>query len=125
MNKQLCISLLVIPLIFMIGCTSVKRSEGQDPSVLRDLKPGDEITLIYKNGEVVTIRLGLLTANEIAGSEINGSNRYVRADLEEVKELQYESIDGGKTALAIVGGTVGVVILLPIFVLGAGLAAGT
>ncbi len=90
-------------LISTTGCMTLRPVESYEP--LTDfVKVGDEVEVIEKDGHINRFTVGKLTDEFIAGNDEYGS--HVSILLVDIETVSVEKINGVRTTLAIVGGTV-------------------
>jgi len=113
MNYKLVI--LVISAISLVGCTTMRPIDTQDSSIIDEVKVGDHVIVYERSGRTVEIDVDEISYSKLSGSSANGSNRSINVNIADIEKVEVEKIDGIKTTLAIVGGTV---VVLPVLFLG-------
>ena len=94
---------LLALLISTTGCMTLRPVESYEP--LTDfVKVGDEVEVVELDGHVNRFTVGRLTDEFIAGKDNHGS--HVSILLVDIETVSVEKINGVRTTLAIVGGTV-------------------
>ena len=94
---------LLALLISTTGCMTLRPVESYEP--LTDfVKVGDKVELVELDGHINRFTVGRLTDEFIAGNDKYGS--HVSILLVDIETVSVEKINGVRTTLAIVGGTV-------------------
>lgn len=101
-----------IAIFCMVGCTSMKPVEHESPEQSIQFK--DRILVYEKNGRIVDMKVVKIEQNQIIGSLTEDPLSSVSIHFDDIEKIELESVDGGKTVLAVVGG----ILLLPILLLG-------
>ncbi|NCF51736.1 hypothetical protein GWP57_09000 [Gammaproteobacteria bacterium] len=107
-GKILCVLLTAIS---MIGCTTMRPVDTRQPELERKLSPNDHLLVYEKSGRVIDMTFIELDAEILRGRLTDGSQGPTSVDIAEIERLEIEKVDGVKTTLAVIGGTI---IIVPI-----------
>lgn len=92
----------------MLGCTTFKPVEYTEVSLPDLIEVGETYKFTKTDGTVIEMKVTSVSADEVTGTMEGGGGRTILAT--DLQALEVETIDGGKTTLAVIGG----IILLPI-----------
>ncbi|WMS87179.1 hypothetical protein [Pleionea litopenaei] len=95
----------------LIGCTSMQTVSNSAPHHEVEFK--DRIVVYERGGRIIDMQVVSIDETKIVGSLTNAPLQAVTTLLADVEKIEIESVDGGKTTLAVVGG----IILLPFLIL--------
>lgn len=109
-NLQWFISWICI--FSLISCTSMKPVSHTDPEEPIAFK--DHIIIYEKSGRIIDMKVVSVDEHAITGSLVVEPLKSVTIPFADIEKIEIESIDGGKTTLAVVGG----IVLLPFLLLG-------
>lgn len=96
----------------IVGCTSMKPVKQESPEQSIEFK--DRILVYEKSGRIVDMRVVKIDNHQIVGSLTDDPLSSVTIAFDDIEKIELESVDGGKTVLAVLGG----ILLLPIMLLG-------
>ncbi len=123
------IVILISSAMFLLNtaCTTIKViDDSEETTYAEQIEVGDKIRLIYLDGRVKNIRVTGVSETEISGTPHD--SRFKRAigpgidaDWEDVYQAERGNTSGLKTA----GATLGLVIIIPVLVVGAVLLCGS
>lgn len=99
-------------ILCLIGCTSMKPVEQESPEQRIEFK--DRILVYEKSGRIIDMKVVKIEQEQITGSLTQEPLTSVSIPFEDIEKIELETIDGGKTVLAVLGG----ILLLPILILG-------
>ncbi len=102
----------LIVIVCMVGCTSMKPVKQESPEQSIQFK--DRIVVYEKSGRIVDMKVVKIEQNQITGSLTEDPLSSVTIHFDDIEKIELESVDGGKTVLAVIGG----ILLLPILLLG-------
>ena len=115
--KRVVAALAMLALAFSgAGCKtmqSVDMVAGQQLLIEEEVKVGDKVELIQKDGYINTFTVGKITERTISGNSEFGS--LVMIGLDDIESIRVEKIHPGLTAAAVLG----VVVAIPIVLIGA------
>ncbi len=94
---------LLALLISTTGCMTLRPLEGHD-TLTNLVKVGDKVEVIKKDGHINRFTVGKVTDEFIAGNDKYGS--LVSIPVTDIETVSVEKINGTRTTLAVVGGTV-------------------
>lgn len=114
MNSKLII--ILISAISLIGCTTMRPIEPQQANLAEQVEVGDHLIVYEKSGRIIDMTVSVIDGDRIEGTLADSSGFPVAVDVNEIEKIEVEKIDGAKTTLAVVGGTI---VVLPLFVIAA------
>lgn len=113
MKKKLSRSaVILLCMLQLCGCTSMRTMEPSATSLEEKLKVGDHLIIYEKSGRVVDMTLTAIEAEVLYGTLSWDSTRAVEVKFSDASKIERESVDGGKTVLAVVGGGVALYYIL-------------
>ena len=115
------IILVLIAAIAFSGCTTMRPVNGEATDLAETARAGDRMVIYEKSGRIVDMTYSHLDGDRIVGS--TGSNGHAPVEVAIADVQRLEKIDGAKTTLAIIGGTIVVVPLVALAGLVGGLAS--
>lgn len=101
-----------IVIFCMVGCTSMKPVKQESPEQSIQFK--DRILVYEKSGRIIDMKVVKIEQNQITGSLTEDPLSSVTIHFDDIEKIELESVDGGKTVLAVIGG----ILILPILLLG-------
>jgi hypothetical protein len=94
-----------------------------EPTTLADqLEVGDRVIVYEKSGRVIDMTVTSIDENTLRGAFTRNPLTGVEIQVENIAKIEVEEIDGGMTALAVVGGTLAVVTVIPLLLIGAAMS---
>ena len=114
MNSKLII--ILIAGISLVGCTTMRPIEAQQSNLTEQVEVGDHLIVYEKSGRIVDMTLGVINGDSLEGTLANNSIIPVEVDINDIEKIEVEKIDGVKTTLAVVGGTI---VILPLMLIAA------
>ena len=114
MNSKLII--ILIAGISLVGCTTMRPIEAQRSNLTEQVEVGDHLIVYEKSGRIVDMTLGVIDGDSLEGTLADNSLIPVEVDINDIEKVEVEKIDGVKTTLAVVGGTI---VILPLLVIAA------
>ena len=117
------IILVLIAAIAFSGCTTMRPVNGEATDLAETARAGDRMVIYEKSGRIVDMTYSHLDGDRIVGSTGSNGHAPVEVAIADVQRLEIEKIDGAKTTLAIIGGTIVVVPLVALAGLVGGLAS--
>ena len=111
---------LMIAAIALSGCTTMRPINGQATDVAEGAKAGDRMVIYETSGRIIDMTYSHMDGDRIVGTTSGNQHAPVDVAIADVKRLEVEKLDGAKTTLAIIGGTI---VIVPLVAL-AGLAGG-
>ncbi len=114
MNSKLII--ILIAGISLVGCTTMRPIEPQQSNLIEQVEVGDHLIVYEKSGRIVDMTLGVIDGDSLEGTLADNSFLPVEVDIDDIEKIEVEKIDGAKTTLAVVGGTI---VILPLMVIAA------
>ena len=114
MNSKLII--ILIAGISLIGCTTMRPIEAQQSNLAEQVEVGDHLIVYEKSGRIVDMTLGVIDGDSLEGTLADDTLIPVEVDINDIEKIEVEKIDGVKTTLAVVGGTI---IVLPLMLIAA------
>lgn len=121
MKTRLMIILLC--LTSMVGCTSMQSVKTEPSRLAEQLEAGDRLVIYENSGRVIDMTLAMIDGDTLRGALTIAPATVVEVNIADIQKIEVEKIDGGMTALAVVGGAAAVVVIVPLLAIGA-LAAG-
>jgi len=116
MNSKLIIILTAG--ISLLGCTTMRPIDTRKTDLAEQLEVGDHVIIYEKSGRIVDMTLALIDADTLRGSLTETTGIAVQVDINDIEKIEVERIAVGRTTAAVLG----VIVLLPIVALGAGMA---
>ena len=113
--KQL---ILVLAAFSLVGCTSMRTVDLSQGDFAGAFEAGDHLVVYEKQGRIVDMKVTRVENSVLYGSLTEDGFETVQISLADVEKVEIEKISGAKTTGAVVGG----IVLLPVFILGAGMA---
>ena len=80
------------------------------------MEVGDHLVIYEKSGRIADMTLTLIDGDILEGTLAGNNFIPVEVDINDIEKIEVEKIDGVKTTLAVVGGTI---ILLPLMLIAA------
>ncbi len=114
MNSKLII--ILTSAISLIGCTTMRPIEAQQSNLAEQVEIGDHVIVYEKSGRIVDMTVAVIDGDSIAGTLADNSSLPVSVDINGIERIEVEKIDGAKTTLAVVGGTI---VVLPLMLIAA------
>ena len=109
----------MIAAISLIGCTSMRPVDAQRTDLAAELEADDRLLVYENSGRIIDMTLIALDDGTIRGRMNDGSRGPISVAVADIEKLEIEKIDGAKTTLAVVGGTI---IIVPIALIAGTLA---
>lgn len=104
MKKIICL----LTMLSLIGCTTFRPVEYQELKLTELVEVGETYKFTEINGSVTMMKVTAVSDTEVTGTLEHGAGKTIQAV--DLQSIEVETIDGGKTVLAVVGG----IILLPL-----------
>ena len=95
-------------MLSLLGCTTFKPVEYQEAKLPEIVEVGKTYKFTQVDGSVTEMKVTAVSESEVTGTLEHGAGRTIQAV--DLQSIEVETIDGGKTTLAVIGG----IILLPI-----------
>ena len=114
MNSKLIV--ILIAGISLIGCTTMRPVEAQQSNLAEQVEVGDHLIVYEKSGRIVDMTLDVIDGDSLEGTLADDTLIPVEVDINDIEKIEVEKIDGAKTTLAVVGGTI---IVLPLMLIAA------
>ena len=108
------LTIILIAGISLAGCTTMRPIDVQQTKLTEQVAVGDHLVIYEKSGRIVDMTLALIDADSLQGTLAENSLIPVQVDINDIEKIEVEKIDGVKTTLAVVGGTI---VILPLAVL--------
>jgi hypothetical protein len=108
MKQFICI----LTILSLVGCTTFKPVEYQEVSLPEIVEVGKTYKFTEVDGSVTEMKVTAVSEKEVTGTLEHGAGKTIQAV--DLQSIEVETIDGGKTTLAVIGG----IILLPIAIIG-------
>ncbi len=112
MKKKLFVILLCIT--SLVGCTSMQSIDSGSTRLTDHLEVGDRLIVQEKSGRTLAMSLLMFDEEQIIGAICGDPRRQVEIMVADIEKIEVEKLDGGMTALAVVGGTVAVITVVPL-----------
>lgn len=121
MTSKLPGKLLVVMIAAMslIGCTSMRPVDAQRTDLAAELDVDDRLMVYETSGRIIDMTFIALDDGKIRGRMNDGSLGPISVATADIEKLEIEKIDGAKTTLAVVGGTI---VIVPIALIAGTLA---
>lgn len=115
-TKNMTSKLLVvlIAVIALMGCTSMRPVDVQQLDLAAELEADDRLLVYESSGRIIDMTFIALDDGTIRGRMNDGSQGPISVAVTDIEKLEVEKIDGAKTTLAVVGGTI---VIVPIAVI--------
>lgn len=110
------LTVILIARISLVGCTTMRPIETGQANLIEQLEVGDHLIVYEKSGRIVDMTLGVIDDDSLEGTLADNSLIPVEVDINDIEKIEVEKIDGVKTTLAVVGGTI---IILPLMLIAA------
>ena len=110
------LTVILIAGISLVGCTTMRPIETGQANLIEQLEVGDHLIVYEKSGRIVDMTLSVIDDDSLEGTLADNSLVPVEVDINDIKKIEVEKIDGVKTTLAVVGGTI---IILPLMLIAA------
>ena len=115
-NSFMVISLIVLFLSAVTGCTTMKEVNHQNVDLENYLDIGDHIVVYEKSGRIIDMRFVIIEGTTMRGSYIDDGLEPVEVELDQIERIETEKIAAGRTIAAVLGG----IVLAPLAAIGAG-----
>ena len=93
----------------MVGCTTMRPVDMGQAELQRKLSANDHLLVYEKSGRVIDMTYIELDAEILRGRLTDGSEGPISVAVAEIERLEIEKVDGVKTTLAVIGGTIVIV----------------
>jgi len=110
------LTVILIAGISLVGCTTMRPLETGQSSLIEQLEVGDHLVIYEKSGRIADMTLTLIDDDSLEGTLADNSLIPVEVDINDIEKIEVEKIDGVKTTLAVVGGTI---VILPLMLIAA------
>ncbi|AOE50369.1 hypothetical protein [Kangiella sediminilitoris] len=100
-------------ILSLISCTSMKPVPPEETNSKIQFK--DRIIIYEKSGRIIDMKVVSVEQDRVTGSLVKDPLTSVTIPFADIEKVEVESIDGGMTTLAVLGG----IVLLPFLLLGA------
>lgn len=110
------LTVILVAGISLVGCTTMRPIETGQANLIEQLEVGDHLIVYEKSGRIVDMTLGVIDDDSLEGTLADNSLIPVEVDINDIEKIEVEKIDGVKTTLAVVGGTI---IILPLMLIAA------
>lgn len=110
------LTVILIAGISLVGCTTMRPLETEQSSLIEQLEVGDHLVIYEKSGRIADMTLTLIGDDSLEGTLADNSLIPVEVDIDDIEKIEVEKIDGVKTTLAVVGGTI---VILPLMLIAA------
>lgn len=110
------LTVILIAGISLVGCTTMRPIETGQANLIEQLEVGDHLIVYEKSGRIVDMTLAVIDDDSLEGTLADNSLVPVEVDINDIEKIEVEKIDGVKTTLAVVGGTI---IILPLMLIAA------
>lgn len=111
--------IVIITAISLIGCTSMRPVDAQRTDLAAELEVDDQLVVYENSGRIIDMTFIALQDETIRGRMNDGSQGPISVAVADIEKLEIEKIDGAKTTLAVVGGTI---VIVPIALIAGTLA---
>lgn len=122
MKNKLIITLIAG--VALSGCTTMRPIDGREASVTEQVEAGDHLVVYEKAGRIVDMTVREVDNDRITGTLTESAGATVEVDVDDIEKVEIEKLDGARTTLAVVGGTIVVVPLAILAVLTGGMMSG-
>lgn len=109
MSSKLIIILLTV--VSLIGCTTMRPMDTRQADLHEELETDDHLVIYEKSGRIVDMTFIEMDGDRIRGRLRDGSLGSITVAISDIEKMEIEKIDGAKTTLAVVGGTI---VILPL-----------
>ena len=110
------LTVILIAGISLVGCTTMRPVETEQSNLTEQLEVGDHLVIYEKSGRIADMTLTLIHDDSLEGTLANNGLIPVEVDINDIEKIEVEKIDGVKTTLAVVGGTI---VILPLMLIAA------
>ena len=110
------LTVILIAGISLVGCTTMRPMETEQSKLTEQLEVGDHLIVYEKSGRIVDMTLDVIDGDSLEGTLAGNNFIPVEVDIDDIEKIEVEKIDGVKTTLAVVGGTI---VLLPLMLIAA------
>ncbi len=110
------LTVILIAGISLVGCTTMRPVESGQSNLTEQLEVGDHLVIYEKSGRIADMTLTLIDGDILEGTLAGNTFIPVEVDINDIEKIEVEKIDGVKTTLAVVGGTI---VLLPLMLIAA------
>jgi hypothetical protein len=100
---------VLLTAISMVGCTTMRPVDMGQAELQRKLSANDHLLVYEKSGRVIDMTYIELDAEILRGRLTDGSEGPISVAVAEIERLEIEKVDGVKTTLAVIGGTIVIV----------------
>lgn len=97
--------------ISMVGCTTMRTVDSQPANLTEQIEVGDHLVVYEKSGRIVDMTVSVISDTTLEGTLAENTFAPVTVVIDDIEKIEVEKIDGAKTTLAVVGGTI---IILPL-----------
>ncbi len=110
------LTVILIAGISLVGCTTMRPIESGQSNLTEQLEVGDHLVIYEKSGRIADMTLTLIDGDILKGTLAGNNFIPVEVDINDIEKIEVEKIDGVKTTLAVVGGTI---VILPLMLIAA------
>ncbi len=110
------LTVILIAGISLVGCTTMRPVESGQSNLTEQLEVGDHLVIYEKSGRIADMTLTLIDGDILKGTLAGNNFIPVEVDINDIEKIEVEKIDGVKTTLAVVGGTI---VILPLMLIAA------
>ncbi len=110
------LTVILIAGISLVGCTTMRPIETGQANLTEQLEAGDHLVIYEKSGRIVDMTLEVIDGDSLEGTLAGNNFIPVEVDINDIEKIEVEKIDGVKTTLAVVGGTI---VILPLMLIAA------
>ncbi len=110
------LTVILIAGISLVGCTTMRPVETEQSNLSEQLEAGDHLIAYEKSGRIVDMTLDVIDGDSLEGTLAGNNLIPVEVDISDIEKIEVEKIDGVKTTLAVVGGTI---VILPLMLIAA------
>jgi len=110
------LTVILIAGISLVGCTTMRPIETGRSNLTEQLEVGDHLVIYEKSGRIADMTLTLIDGDILEGTLAGNDFIPVEVDINDIEKIEVEKIDGVKTTLAVVGGTI---VILPLMLIAA------
>lgn len=105
---------ILIAGISLVGCTTMRPVDTQPANLTEQIEVGDHLVVYEKSGRIVDMTVSVISDTTLDGTLASNTYVPVTVNIDDIEKIEVEKIDGVKTTLAVVGGTI---VILPLAVL--------
>jgi len=109
MTGKILITILAV--VSLTGCTTMRSMDTTRADLEAELQPDDRLVVYETSGRIIDMTFIDLEGETLYGRLTDGSQVPISVELSDIEKLEVEKIDGAKTTLAVVGGTL---VLVPV-----------